>query len=572
MRRCCLNLVAGGLRPWWICFLLSFVFISFSLSLESARALTESIGQPYHGRLVNGIPFPNEFRGYELREEDHTYTTPELIGALLDAFDAVRHKYPDTCDVYLGDFSHKGGGFFSHHRSHQNGRDVDIGLYEKGNQALHTLVPMNEENLDIPKTWCLIENILRSQRVQYIFLDRSIQKLLYDYALSQGVDQSYLDHLFGNVGGGPRGWGATIQHVPHHYDHMHVRFFTPWSTMAAHVRNMDEKKEAVIEIAQQAYLPKKVLYYAKGAERSLDSLAQSFGVNRQDLCRWNRLRGGDIPTPGSCLVFYKRGFELEPVHLAESIRPDSVPESTIQYASLNPAGTMSDVSPALHGTASRHRKADSPVIITCSVRRGDTLDRIAKRNGIPLKSLIELNGMKRHTVLKPGQKIKLTSVKSSVLLDHKHEIEVPRSSGSRSSRLGSISSHAGPSRSSHSTSKSATPSRVSKHEAPEAGSPVQTGGAKKSAQINAKHKARSMGGSSPKQVAVQSHKSASSSGADASRKSISHSTAGSPKVSASHSAGSKSREKQVESSRKVTTTGKKSPASAQAIKKKGQTG
>ena len=173
-------------RKTFLCILIAANLILLAFLCEKTQALTMSVGQPYHGKLINGVPFPAQFPGYRLREVDRTYTTPEVVGAMLDAIDSVRDKYPDTCDVYLGDFSTNEGGSAVHHRSHQNGRDVDVGLYAKGNRPLDTLVVMNEENMDVAKTWYLMESIIRSQRVQYIFLDRRIQKILYDYALSHG--------------------------------------------------------------------------------------------------------------------------------------------------------------------------------------------------------------------------------------------------------------------------------------------------------------------------------------------------------------------------------------------------
>lgn len=377
---------------------------------NSAQALTESHGQPYHGHLVNGIPFPNQFRGYQLREEERTYTTPEVIGAVLDAVDGVQKQFPGTCDLYIGDFSLSSGGRISRHRSHQNGRDVDLGMYAKGNRLLDTFVPMNEENLDVPRTWCLIEGLLRSQRVQYIFLDRKVQKLLYDYASAQGVDTNYLDRLFANAR------GSIIQHVVNHQDHLHVRFFTPWSTLAAHVGEMEDQKRTVIEMAQQAYLPKKVFYYAKGNEHNLESLAKSFGVTRRDLCLWNQLHPNDVLTPGKCLVFYKRGFELEPVYLAQSLQPNSVPETItpppVQLASLRPTKAISDAPPPTPVREPTFKKEKNDIVSspTYRVSKGDTLESIAKRNNMDTKTLCDINGLKKGARVRAGQTIKLASV------------------------------------------------------------------------------------------------------------------------------------------------------------------
>ena len=371
-------------------------------------SFTASIGRPYQGRLINGIPFPSQFQGYTLRDPERSYATPEAIGVILDAIDAVREQHPETCDLYFGDFSRPGGGWINMHRSHQNGRDADIGMYAKGNRPLDTFVPMNEDILDVPKTWCFIESLLRSQHVQYIFLDQRIQRLLHDYALSRGVDSSYLETVFGN------NRGSAMQHVRGHFDHMHVRFYTPWSTMAARVGDEDEQKRTAIEMAQQAYLPQKVNYYVKGNEPGLGELATSFGVNPRDLCRWNQMNLNDALSPGACMVFYKRSFEVEPVQLARSLQPDSVPDSPgFQLASADRAVALHDSSFSLRHSGLRDKKSTlaSPYIYTA--HKGDTIEKVAKRAGMDPKALCELNGIKLKDGVRPGQKIRVVSSKSN---------------------------------------------------------------------------------------------------------------------------------------------------------------
>jgi LysM repeat protein/murein endopeptidase len=385
------------------------LFVPFTFLCDSARALTASAGRPYQGHLVNGVPFPAQFRGYQLRNNERIYTTPEVVGGVLDAIDAVQKQFPNTCDVYLGDFSGPDGGSINHHRSHQNGRDVDVGMYAKGNRMLDTFMPMNEANLDVAKTWCFMENILRTQRIQYIFLDRRVQKLLYDYAQSRGVDETYLNRLFGNSK------GAIVQHVVHHQDHMHVRFYTPWSTLASRVGETESQKRMVIELAQQAYLPKKVNYYAHGNERGLDALAQSFGVSRRDLCRWNQLSPGDVLTPGSCLVFYKRSFEVEPVHLAQSLHADLMP--SVRLASFRSSETLSDAPISVPPTSpppAVEKKQEPPAVQSYVVKRGDTLAKIAREKGVDLKSLCEMNRLKPTSRVRPGQKLRMATAKPSI--------------------------------------------------------------------------------------------------------------------------------------------------------------
>jgi LysM repeat protein len=353
--------------------------------------------------------FPNQFPGYHLRDESRSYTTPEVVGALLDAIEAVRTQFPGTCDVFLGDFTCQSGGPAIHHRSHQNGRDVDIGLYAKGNRPLNTFVPMGEENLDPAKTWCLIENLIASQRVQYIFLDRRVQKVIYDYALTQGYDKAYLERVFGNVR------GSLIQHVKNHVDHMHVRFFTPWSTLAAHIGADEREKQEVIEAAQQSYLPRKVNYYVTGSEKGLDELAHSFGVTTSDLCRWNHLSQSSVLVPGGCLVFYKRSFESESVLLARSLQPGFIAQTQpVRVASIQPEPTpvsvsdstfSSDSTPEVKEKSSGRPAGSGSAFRTCKARKGDTLEKIARRSKLDVELLCRLNGIRRSAHLRPGQTV-----------------------------------------------------------------------------------------------------------------------------------------------------------------------
>ncbi len=418
--------------------LTTVLVVSSLIFIQTCQALTVSYGRPYQGRLENGVVFPNQFPGYHMRDESRSYTTPEVVGALLDAIEAVRTQFPDTCDLFLADFTCAGGGSAIHHRSHQNGRDVDIGMYAKGNRPLNSLVAMSEENLDAAKTWCLIENLIASQRVQYIFLDRRVQRVLYDYAVTRGYDQAYLQRVFGNVR------GSLIQHVRNHYDHMHVRFFTPWSTLAAHIGADEVEKQSVIDVAQQSYLPKRVNYYVNGSEKGLDELANSFGVTSRDLCRWNHISPSSVLVPGSCLVFYKRSFESEPVLLARSLQPGFIAQAPpVRTASLQPEPEPSSISDSTFSDDAepvvKEKQSERPAVSTskfrtCKARRGDTLDKIARRNRLDVKLLCRLNGIKKTASLKPGQTVKTGAVKIYALAG-KVATDAP-SRGSSSSSTG----------------------------------------------------------------------------------------------------------------------------------------
>ncbi|MCX7823735.1 MAG: penicillin-insensitive murein endopeptidase [Syntrophobacterales bacterium] len=389
------------------------------------EAMTRSVGYPFEGRLENGIPFPREFRGYQLRSVEHTYTTPEVIGALLDAIENVRQDFPDTCDIYLGDFSRPGGGpWYPVHKSHQNGRDVDIGMYAKGNQPLNTLVPMNEENLDLPKNWSLILHLLNSHLVERIFVDISIQRLLYNYALSQGYDKSFLDKVF-QAGSGEYEY-TFVRHEPNHRDHMHIRFVAPWSELAGRIENPSPQQIRVIELAQSSFLPKKVLYYAKD-EGTPEALSSKLGIPLEDIVRWNKLRRLDVIRPGMPIVFYKRGFDFESVQLALSLDAMlmrsrngenlallhndvilNIPLTrNIIFQIRSEEDKKNEPSPQqLFGNVKPVNKAKPsfPPLFHV-VKKGDTLESIAKKYNLSIKEVVTLNKISPKTTLKPGQRL-----------------------------------------------------------------------------------------------------------------------------------------------------------------------
>jgi LysM repeat protein/murein endopeptidase len=389
-------------------------------------ALTRSIGYPFEGRLENGIPFPREFRGYQLRSVEHTYTTPELIGALLDAIEGVRRDFPDTCDLYLGDFSKPGGGpWYPVHKSHQNGRDVDIGMYAKGNVPINGFVPMSEENLDLEKNLSLVLHLIHSHLVERIFVDSSIQRLLYNYALSRGYDKNFLDKVF-QVGTGDYDY-TFVRHEPNHRDHMHVRFVAPWSELAGRLENPSPEQKRIIEIAQNSFLPTKVIYFAKD-ETSPEMLSSKLGVPIEDILKWNRLKRFDAIRPGMPIVFYKRGFDLESVQLALSLDAMLMRSRNQGDLALVHENVMLNI-PPMQNIVNRFQNAENreatftlqppphrlvkptpssaPSVASTryAVKKGDTLASIAKKHNISVQELITLNKLSARSALKPGQSI-----------------------------------------------------------------------------------------------------------------------------------------------------------------------
>jgi penicillin-insensitive murein endopeptidase len=59
--------------------------------------------------------------------------------------------------------------------------------------------------------------------VHFLFIDRSVQRLLRSYAEDIGEDREWLNGVFRGRPGEP----AIIRHEPGHATHMHVRFYSP---------------------------------------------------------------------------------------------------------------------------------------------------------------------------------------------------------------------------------------------------------------------------------------------------------------------------------------------------------
>jgi hypothetical protein len=188
----------------------------------------QSIGAPSAGRLQEATQLSRS-DGYHVRRPWRSFGTQTAIELTERAIAATLETFPDIHVLAIGDISAEGGGPITEHRSHQSGRDVDIGLYylERPDGYPASFITGNEDNLDAAATFTLIENLLASTSedggVQVIFLDHDVQGLLYYWALDAGVSERRLARIFQYAHG--RGVPAgLVRHEPNHDDHMHVRF------------------------------------------------------------------------------------------------------------------------------------------------------------------------------------------------------------------------------------------------------------------------------------------------------------------------------------------------------------
>ncbi len=204
-------------------------FLEGKTSEEVARLVSEdlpglgsmSFGGPTRGAQMNAVHLPEDDRWVRV-DVVHSWGTQETVDAIRRAVAAVHREFPkDTPKLYIGDLSARRGGHLRPHISHQGGKDVDLGYYYRRPARWYTRA--HRGNLDLGRSWALVRALIAETDVQYIFIDRRVQRLLRSYAESIGEDREWLISVFRGLPGLP----AIIRHQPGHATHLHARFFSP---------------------------------------------------------------------------------------------------------------------------------------------------------------------------------------------------------------------------------------------------------------------------------------------------------------------------------------------------------
>jgi penicillin-insensitive murein endopeptidase len=210
----------GGVRPM----ALDLDDSAFANAIKSAPASlgSISIGRPRSGILVNGVMMP-ESAAWRLVDRLHAWGTQESVDAVVRAVGKVVERFPESDPLCIGDLSAQRGGPLSPHKSHQSGRDVDIGYYYLGHKPWFARATAS--NLDRARSWTLLKALVEAD-VEMIFVDTSVQLLLRDFALSHGETREFVDRVFQVGSHNPR---PVVRDVPGHATHLHVRFTNPAS-------------------------------------------------------------------------------------------------------------------------------------------------------------------------------------------------------------------------------------------------------------------------------------------------------------------------------------------------------
>ncbi|MBW2453301.1 MAG: penicillin-insensitive murein endopeptidase [Deltaproteobacteria bacterium] len=254
-----------------------------------------SLGRPNAGAVINAVQMPAGDH-WELVTPWRAWATPETVAFLIAAIERVNAEYSPTHPLYIGHLSREHGGPLRPHRSHQSGRDVDTSYYYRMDRNPGWYQRGSAHTLDLARTWALVRALVTETDVEYLFIDRSIQRLLKKHALKVGEDRGWLDRIFQI---GSREPEPIIRHAWGHATHIHVRFHNPRAQLLA-VRAYDALLAQKLIGSKFGY----ARYRAKGGE-TLDALAKRYGTTPEIIARANGLRTTKLTAGRSYSIPYR---------------------------------------------------------------------------------------------------------------------------------------------------------------------------------------------------------------------------------------------------------------------------
>jgi penicillin-insensitive murein endopeptidase len=258
-----------------------------------ATPVSLSIGSPDAGLLLNPVAMP-EGAFWTIRNPVETYGTQETIDFLRIAIESVQRQFPDSPRLVVGDISRRDGGRLNRHKSHQSGRDVDLGLFHAVGEV-DDFRAATAKTLDVPRTWALVKALVTETDVERIFLDRTLIRALLAHAREIGEDPDWLDEL---VGRHRNGQDAILQHERRHRNHLHVRFWNPVAQDCARLNHAQL-------VAQGVLPPPSIRHRIRGGE-TLSTIARRYGVSATAIKRANGMRTSFLRAGRTLLVPMRR--------------------------------------------------------------------------------------------------------------------------------------------------------------------------------------------------------------------------------------------------------------------------
>lgn len=231
-----------------------------------------SVGVADEGRVINAVQMGEDPSWTRVRP-DLAWGTKETVEGLAAAFRAVHTQFPDSAPARLNHIGAQDGGFLRPHRSHQSGRDADLGFFYR-NDVIPFGRARREKLIDPARTWALVRALVTLTDVQVILVDRGIQKVLREQALATGENPDWVDLVF------RKGKNALVQHARRHRDHLHVRFFAPRS------QELGRRIQPLLAERPEQNL---AVHRVKSGQ-TLGHIAKKYGITVSALMKTNRLR------------------------------------------------------------------------------------------------------------------------------------------------------------------------------------------------------------------------------------------------------------------------------------------
>ncbi len=194
-----------------------------------------SVGWVYRGHLEGGVRLDESDYVHHVErfaEDGRHFGTPGLVGLLRRAARRVA-EVRGPARLNIGELSQEGGGDVVGHRSHENGRDVDVGFYlvdDEGNAVEPDhFVRINGRGFggdgekrvtfDLARNWAFIEALVtdRETPVQMIFISSRLRRRLVRWARQQHVDPEIVERAEWTM--------VPPEGVARHDDHFHVRIY-----------------------------------------------------------------------------------------------------------------------------------------------------------------------------------------------------------------------------------------------------------------------------------------------------------------------------------------------------------
>lgn len=243
-----------------------------------------ALGTPNAGALVNGVPMPKSEK-WIVQDPSCAWGTQETIDAIVRTIDKVYTEHPNSPALAIGHISSKRGGHLSPHKSHQSGRDVDLGYYHSPPKQY--FIKGTEQNLDLERTYALIKTFVTDTETDLILVDTSIQRMLVKYALTHGEDEAFVDRVFQVR---DKHSHPYVRHARGHANHVHVRFSSPIAqTLGRRAETFLKREKVAPPHVGQTY----VMHKARSGD-TLVMLAKHYATTVEGIQSANSLKSIDL--------------------------------------------------------------------------------------------------------------------------------------------------------------------------------------------------------------------------------------------------------------------------------------